>query len=49
MGSGLFAAALMAAFPGLPVEDEEQLRDPAALAAFLDRVTTYSADRDRST
>ena len=48
-GSGLFAAALVAAFPGLPVEDEERLRDPAVLATFLDRVTAYCAERVHST
>jgi uncharacterized protein YbbK (DUF523 family) len=49
MGSGLFAAALMAAFPGLPVEDEERLRDPVALGTFLDRVAAYRAAEVTST
>jgi uncharacterized protein YbbK (DUF523 family) len=37
-GSGLFVRALMAAMPGLPVEDEIRLRDPAVRAVFLDRI-----------
>ena len=37
----LFAQALIAAWPELPVEDEERLRDPEIQQAFLDRVFTY--------
>jgi uncharacterized protein YbbK (DUF523 family) len=44
-GTGLFAAALRAAFPELPVEDELRLEDPGARAAFLSRVRAY-AHRD---
>ncbi|MFN2338139.1 MAG: DUF523 and DUF1722 domain-containing protein [Gammaproteobacteria bacterium] len=36
--SGLFAAALQAAFPHLPVEQEDRLRDPALRDLFLERV-----------
>jgi uncharacterized protein YbbK (DUF523 family) len=39
--AGMFADALMRALPGLPVEDEERLRDPSARAAFLARVAAY--------
>ena len=37
-GPGAFAAALLRRFPGLPIEDEVRLRDPAARAEFLRRV-----------
>jgi uncharacterized protein YbbK (DUF523 family) len=36
--SGLFAAALAAAFPDLAIEDEVRLADPAVRAAFVARV-----------
>jgi uncharacterized protein YbbK (DUF523 family) len=39
VGRGLFAAALVQNFPGLPVEDEEGLRAPNALKDFLDRLS----------
>jgi uncharacterized protein YbbK (DUF523 family) len=44
-GTGLFARAVRARFPGLPVTGEERLRDPAARAAFLRRVRAYAAAR----
>jgi uncharacterized protein YbbK (DUF523 family) len=37
-GPGLFAAALLRAFPDLPVIEEGALRDPEARAAFIRRV-----------
>ena len=37
-GRGLFAAALLRRFPGLPVEDELRLHDPVVRAEFLRRV-----------
>ena len=37
-GSGLFARALLARFPNLPVADEDELRDPAARSRFLARL-----------
>lgn len=40
-GSGLFASLLIAAIPALPVEEEERLRDPSTLDAFLERVRAY--------
>jgi uncharacterized protein YbbK (DUF523 family) len=40
-GPGLFAAALVAEFPGLPIADEEDLRHPNALASFLERVRAF--------
>ena len=40
-GPGLFAAALVAAFPGLPIADEEDLRRPNALDSFLERVRAF--------
>ncbi len=43
-GSGIFASALQAALPALPVEDEVQLADPQALASFLERVLDYQRD-----
>jgi uncharacterized protein YbbK (DUF523 family) len=44
-GSGLFARALVARFPGLPVADEDELRDPAARERFLARVRGRAAGR----
>lgn len=46
-GRGVFAQALVEALPGLPVEEEERLRDPAVRAAFLEQVFAYAA-RSRS-
>jgi uncharacterized protein YbbK (DUF523 family) len=40
-GRGLFAEALLAAFPDLPVEDEERLRDPGVRQDFIRRVFDY--------
>lgn len=37
-GPGLFARACQQRFPGLPIADEEELRDPARLAAFLKQI-----------
>ena len=44
----MFAQALMAAMPDLPVEDEERLRDPEARASFMARVTGYRGPVDLS-
>ncbi|HET6613257.1 MAG TPA: DUF523 domain-containing protein [Kofleriaceae bacterium] len=41
-GPGLFAAAVMAAFPGLPVADEADLAVPGAVAAFVAAVRGYA-------
>ena len=40
-GRGLFAAALLAAFPNLPIEDEGRLKDPGLRESFLERVFAY--------
>lgn len=40
-GTGLFAAALLAAFPNLPVEEEGRLKDPALRENFVERVFAY--------
>jgi uncharacterized protein YbbK (DUF523 family) len=40
-GTGLFADALRAALPELPVEDELRLEDPGVRNAFLSRVRAY--------
>jgi uncharacterized protein YbbK (DUF523 family) len=37
-GPGAFAAALLRRFPGIPVEDEVRLADPAVRAEFLRRI-----------
>ena len=37
-GAGLFAAAVMQRFPGIPVADEELLRDASIRSHFLERV-----------
>jgi len=47
-GPGLFALALVTAMPGLPVEDEEQLRRPEARALFLERVIARHRGWQRS-
>jgi len=39
---GLFARACQQRFPGLPIADEEELRDPARLANFLKRIAAHS-------
>ena len=44
-GAGMFAQALVAAMPDLPVEDEETLRAPAVRAQFLERI--FSRHRER--
>ena len=38
---GLFARALKARLPELPVEDEERLQDPDVQASFLERAQAY--------
>jgi uncharacterized protein YbbK (DUF523 family)/uncharacterized protein YbgA (DUF1722 family) len=45
-GVGLFAQALMAALPLLPVEEEGRLHDPGLRENFLERVFTYKRWRD---
>jgi uncharacterized protein YbbK (DUF523 family) len=45
-GVGLFAQALIAHFPLLPVEDEDRLHDPQILKDFLKRVSDYRNSRD---
>ena len=41
-GRGLFAQALMEAFPHLPVEEEGRLSDPFLRESFVERVYVYS-------
>jgi uncharacterized protein YbbK (DUF523 family) len=43
-GRGLFAAALIARFPDLPVDDERRLADPTRRTRFLERVLAYHRD-----
>ncbi len=40
-GRGLYASALMDAFPNLPVEDEGRLQDPKLRENFIERVFAY--------
>jgi uncharacterized protein YbgA (DUF1722 family)/uncharacterized protein YbbK (DUF523 family) len=40
-GRGLYAAALMAAYPNLPVEDEGRLNDATLRENFIERVFAY--------
>lgn len=42
-GTGLFALALMAALPHLPVEENDRLADPQRLADFLRRVKSIDS------
>lgn len=41
--AGLFAALLVEHFPGLPIEEETGLEDPAACGRFLERVRAYGS------
>lgn len=45
-GDGLFAAALMEAFPALPVEDEGRLNDPSIRENFIIRLFAFKRLRD---
>lgn len=45
-GQGLFAAALTARFPSLPVEEEGRLVDPRLRENFVERVFAYQRLRD---
>lgn len=45
LASGLFAAAVQAALPGLPLVQEDQLQDPALRARFLEQL--YACQRRR--
>ncbi len=40
-GRGVFAAGLLAAFPGLPVEEEGRLQDPVLRENWVERVFAY--------
>lgn len=45
-GVGLFAAALLAAYPNLPVEEEGRLCDPTLRENFIERLFAYRRLRD---
>jgi uncharacterized protein YbbK (DUF523 family) len=45
-GRGLFAAALVAALPDLPVEEEGRLNDPSRRESFLAQVLLYHRRRE---
>ena len=45
-GRGLFAAALMQAWPSLPVEEEGRLQDPELRENFIERVFAYQRLRE---
>ena len=47
-GAGLFAQALLARFPDLPIEEEGRLADPQRRAQFLERVFAYHYQRSQS-
>ena len=42
-GDGLFAKASAAAFPSLPMIDEEQLTEPGLVKSFIEQITAYHA------
>ncbi|HVN36863.1 MAG TPA: DUF523 and DUF1722 domain-containing protein [Myxococcota bacterium] len=44
--SGIFAAALRATWPSLPIEDEGRLHDPALRENFIERVFAYRRVRE---
>ena len=46
-GRGLFAEALAAAMPGLPMIDEEALEDPRARAEFIQHVRAFGPPSPR--
>jgi uncharacterized protein YbbK (DUF523 family) len=46
-GRGLFAEALIAAMPWLPIEDEVRLRDPNVRNDFLARIAAHRESRGR--
>ena len=46
-GAGIFAKAFMDRFPGLPVADENHLRNPSARRAFLKRLRAGFAAADK--
>jgi uncharacterized protein YbbK (DUF523 family) len=46
-GRGLFAQALLDAFPNLPMEDEERLHDPQVRHDFIERVFAYHRGKSR--
>lgn len=48
VGSGIFAAAFMNAFPLMPVEDDGRLRDPGLRENFIERVFVFSRWRELS-
>jgi len=43
MRAGLFAAAVLDRFPGLPVEDEERLEEPPVMLRFVGRFSDVRA------
>jgi uncharacterized protein YbbK (DUF523 family) len=45
-GSGLFAGALRARLPLLPVEEPERLTDPASRESFIERVSAYHRQQE---
>jgi uncharacterized protein YbbK (DUF523 family) len=45
-GSGIFAAAFIAKFPLIPVEEEGRLRDPSLRMSFMKRVLAFIHRRD---
>jgi uncharacterized protein YbgA (DUF1722 family)/uncharacterized protein YbbK (DUF523 family) len=45
-GIGLYASALLEAFPNLPIEDEGRLQDPRRRENFIERVFAYRRVRD---
>jgi uncharacterized protein YbbK (DUF523 family) len=45
-GVGLFAQALLARFPDLPIEEEGGLADPRRRKQFLERVRAYRRDHE---
>ena len=44
-GTGLFAAVLRETLPGLPVEEETALANPAVLQSFIERIHIYRSGR----
>ena len=40
-GRGLFASALVEAYPRLPIEEEDRLGDPELRERFIERVLAY--------
>jgi uncharacterized protein YbbK (DUF523 family) len=47
-GRGLYASALLDAYPNLPIEEEERLHDTGLCESFIERLFAYRRQRPRA-